>query len=120
MTNRTVVLWRVIYGEEDPGQFDGLCPVLPVASTQHSSKEARYLGDQTAFQHERHLPSRLKTSGSGKPRYGLPDAPLAVCSLVSASPSTNEDRDLPSFSPFSLKVLSCRRTLSAGTHQVEH
>jgi hypothetical protein len=28
-----------------------------------------------------------KTSGSGKPRYGLPDAPLDSCSLVSASPS---------------------------------
>jgi len=61
-----------------PARFKSLEPALRVPSTEQKGKEGTYLGDQTAFQHERHPPSRQKTSGSGKPRYGLPDAPLAV------------------------------------------
>ena len=53
-----------------------LQPALSITPADQPGEEGSYPSDQTAFQHERHLPSRLKTSGSGKPRYGLPDAPL--------------------------------------------
>jgi hypothetical protein len=42
-----------------------------------------------------------QNSGSDKPRYGLPDAPLDSCPLVFARCSTYEDRD-----PLTFCVLS--------------
>jgi hypothetical protein len=80
-------------GKEDPGQADGLAPVNAVTPTEQSGEVVRHRAEQTYLQHERHLPSRPKTSGSGKPRYGLPDAPLDSCPLVSASDTLYEDRD---------------------------
>jgi hypothetical protein len=68
------------------------------------AKKAATLAIKLPFNTERHLPSRTKTSGSGKPRYGLPDAPLDSCPLVSANPACPAKTGIPfPFSPFLLK-----------------
>jgi hypothetical protein len=78
-------------------------PLLPgysVGPTKQRSEEERDGAEHIDSQHERHPPlSQKNPLGSGKPRYGLPDAPLDVVRL---SPLVYyEDRDPLSFLPFS-------------------
>ena len=59
-----------------------LVPVLAFGQEQ-SSDDLSHRRHDVDKQHERHLPSGASdTSGSGKPRYGLPDAPLFQRPLV--------------------------------------
>jgi hypothetical protein len=89
----------------DPGPVYSLAPSRSVASTEQRSEEDRHRTDEAQSQHERHLPSRLRPSGSGKPRYGLPDAPLDSFRSVSAIVLRRPGSPFPFF-PFSQKLFT--------------
>ena len=75
--------------------------LITARSCPRTAKQAKQrdadLCDQADLQHERHPPKEKTAMGSGKPRYGPPDAPLISCPLVSAGPSLHLDRDPRTF-----------------------
>src|SRR4051794_34103439 len=74
-----------------PGHYDQVCP----SAKNTLATKPITAAIQLICNIERPLPSSLITSGSGKPRYGPPDAPLISCPLVSAV--LPEDRGRPPY-----------------------
>jgi hypothetical protein len=77
-TNRRIRSSRAIGGKRlgtRPIDLD-LRPGRSLTPAEQTSQEVGNRCEQVHFQHERHPPSRIQPSGSGKPRYGPPDAPL--------------------------------------------